>query len=296
MDVGTSHAERKQYTLTNFLFLFDVQKFFGDDLAGAAIIILNLIMIESMLSIDNALVMATMVMDLPKQQRGKALRYGIFGAYFFRGICLILASYLLQVSWLKLFGGLYLLYLTYDHFRSRKKESDAPVEKHRNWLYKNTVGKVGVFWSTVILVNVMDLAFSIDNVFAAVAYTNNIYLICTGVFIGILAIRFVAQGVLKLLEVFTFLTTSAFVIIGVLGIKLILSFLCSFIHSGTICTIMEGDHAERADMIFSLITVVIFLAPVLTSLLFNFPKRHKPTKQIEELEKAKEKADGDLPL
>ena len=257
------------------LLLFDFVEFFGHTPAEASIIVFNLILIESMLSVDNALVMGTMVMDLPKTQRGKALRYGIFGAYFFRGLALLLANYLIKISWLKAAGGLYLLYLATDYFRKKPTEEggENALSKESNWLYRNTVGKVGKFWSTVILVNIMDLAFSIDNVFAAVAYTDNIYLVCLGVFIGILAIRFVAQGVIKLLEKFPFLNGSAFFIIALLGIKLILSFICYEYASTTdLCRLLEN---EKTDLYFSLITVSIFIIPVLTSWLFNFPKRNK---------------------
>ena len=257
------------------LLLFDFVEFFGHTPAEASIIVFNLILIESMLSVDNALVMGTMVMDLPKTQRGKALRYGIFGAYFFRGLALLLANYLIKISWLKAAGGLYLLYLATDYFRKKPTEEggENALSKESNWLYRNTVGKVGKFWSTVILVNIMDLAFSIDNVFAAVAYTDNIYLVCLGVFIGILAIRFVAQGVIKLLEKFPFLNGSAFFIITLLGIKLILSFICYEYASTTdLCRLLEN---EKTDLYFSLITVSIFIIPVLTSWLFNFPKRNK---------------------
>lgn len=253
--------------------LFDFQAFFGHSPTEAAIIVFNLILIESMLSVDNALVMGTMVMDLPKEQRGKALRYGIFGAYFFRGLALLLATQLIKVVWLKALGGLYLLYLALDYFRSSATNdiSDDTLDKKSNWFYKNTVGRIGNFWSTVILVNIMDLAFSIDNVFAAVAYTDNIYLICTGVFIGILAIRFVAQGVIKLLERFSFLNTSAFLIIGLLGLKLLASFICNAYGGETpLCIFLES---EKTDLYFSLITVCIFILPVITSWLFNFPKR-----------------------
>lgn len=67
----------------------------------SAIIIANLILIESLLSIDNAAVLATMVMDLPEKQRKKALKYGIWGAYLFRGLALIFASVLISVWWVK---------------------------------------------------------------------------------------------------------------------------------------------------------------------------------------------------
>jgi predicted tellurium resistance membrane protein TerC len=78
----------------------------------------------------------------------------------------------------------------------------------------------------------MDLAFSIDNVFAAVAFTDHVFLIYTGVFIGILAMRFVAQAFVKLMEKFTFLETIAFIVIGVLGVKLSSSIFTHF-YPGT---------------------------------------------------------------
>ena len=64
----------------------------GHDLQAAGLVVLNLIVIESLLSVDNAAVLATMVMDLPKEQREKALKYGILGAYVFRGLCLYFAA------------------------------------------------------------------------------------------------------------------------------------------------------------------------------------------------------------
>ena len=75
----------------------------------ALTVILNLILIESLLSVDNAAVLATMVMDLPKDQRKKALKYGIVGAYVFRGICLFFAALLIQIWWFKPLGGIYLI-------------------------------------------------------------------------------------------------------------------------------------------------------------------------------------------
>jgi predicted tellurium resistance membrane protein TerC len=93
------------------------------------------------------------------------------------------------------------------------------VNKDESWLYKSTVGMIGPFWATVALVELMDLAFSIDNVFAAVAFTDHVFLIYTGVFIGILAMRFVAQAFVKLMEKFTFLEAIAFIVIGVLGLS-----------------------------------------------------------------------------
>ena len=246
---------------------------FGNDLNAAATIVFTLIIIESLLSVDNAAVLATMVMDLPKEQRAKALKYGIIGAYVFRGICLLLASWLIKIWWLKLIGGLYLLYLAIDYFVTKKtpEPEDDIIDKKSNFIYRNTLGLFGKFWSTVIMIEAMDLAFSMDNVFAVVAFTDNIWLICIGVFIGILAMRFVAQGFVKLMEKYPFLEKAAFIVIGILGVKLTLSVYSHFYPEDTLSKIIEG---HNADLYLSFITVGIFIVPIITSLLFNYPKKH----------------------
>ena len=70
------------------------------------------------------------------------------------------------------------MYLFFDYVKTKKtpKKEDDTLNKEENKIYKYTLGLFGKFWSTVILVEIMDLAFSIDNVFAAVAFTDNIYL------------------------------------------------------------------------------------------------------------------------
>ncbi|MGV3588549.1 MAG: TerC family protein [Adhaeribacter sp.] len=234
-------------------------------------IIGNLIIIESLLSVDNAAVLATMVMDLPKEQRQKALRYGIIGAYVFRGICLLFAAFLIQIWWLKPLGGLYLLFLVFNYFRSKStpEKSDDLLNKKEHWFYKATVGWMNQFWATVALVELMDLAFSIDNVFAVVAFTENIILIWLGVFIGILAMRFVAQWFVQLMGRYPFLEPAAFLVIAVLGLKLVLSVYEHFRPGDAVSKFLSG---HTADWMTSLITVLIFVVPVITSLLFNYPR------------------------
>lgn len=261
-------------------------------------VIVNLILIESLLSVDNAAVLATMVLDLPKDQRKKALKYGIIGAYVFRGICLLFAALLIQIWWFKPVGGIYLLILALKYFFSHKKKEESPeniaeelADKKKSWLYRKTLGLFGPFWSTVILVELMDLAFSIDNVIAANAYTNNIILIWVGVFIGILAMRFVAQGFVRLMEKYPFLSTCAYSVIALLGLKLTLSLVTHFYPCSDFALFMEGPqaclmsqgkqlaHGEHptvwGDIITSFISIAIFIVPVLTSILFNFPKHQR---------------------
>ncbi len=257
-------------------------------------VILNLIIIESLLSVDNAAVLATMVLGLPKDQRAKALRYGILGAYIFRGICLLFASILIQIWWFKPLGGIYLLILAAKYFFGKKNDHEDPQAEidhgKKSWFYRKTLGLFGPFWATVILIELMDLAFSIDNVIAANAYTDNIILIWVGVFIGILAMRFVAQGFVRLMERYPFLSTCAYLVITLLGLKLTSALYTHFYPCSAFSKFLEGpQHCIESmgghipygehptvwgDILTSVLSISIFILPVLSSILFNFPKRH----------------------
>jgi len=230
----------------------------------------NLIIIESLLSVDNAAVLATLVSDLPRERRAQALRYGIFGAYLFRGLCLVFASYLVGFWFLKPLGGLYLLYLTFNYFRSSKPEEEDAPDKQKSWLYRRTLGLLGPFWATVAVIELMDVAFSIDNVFAVVAFSNNLLLIVAGVFIGILAMRLVAQAFVGLMGQYPFLETAAFVVIGILGLKLVLSLLEHFAPGHPVSDFLES---EAADVGLTVITIATFGVPLLTSRLLGWPRR-----------------------
>lgn len=260
----------------------------GPDPAAGLMVIAILVLIEGVLSVDNAAVLATMVMRLPEDQRGKALKYGIIGAYAFRGLCLALAAWLITIWWLEPLGGLYLLWLAWGHFRksdSPEEESASTAKSESSLLYRSTIGLLGPFWATVAAVEVMDLAFSIDNVVAAIAYVKSypmpskLVLVCTGVFLGILAMRFAAQGFVKLMQRYPFLETCAFVVIAVLGLKLILSvprhFLDRshafhhFLEQKSQALTAAGDRIHDAlashyfDLGTSALTLLIFIVPVI---------------------------------
>lgn len=261
------------------------------------LVILNLVIIESLLSIDNAAVLATMAMDLPKEQRSRALRYGIIGAYVFRGLALLFASFLVKIWWLKVVGGFYLLFLAYDYFSSKAtpQHEDDTLEKMPGFfkkyiinpilslfnvvldppkkLFHKGIKRLGIFWYTVILIELMDLAFSVDNVFAAVAFTKNIYLICIGVFIGILAMRFVAQYFIVLMEKYFFLENLAFIVIAILGVKLSSSLVCHLDFVGP--NVCEWLESEQSEWLLSALCFCVFFIPILTSWLFGYPINQK---------------------
>lgn len=234
------------------------------------LIILNIFILEVLLSIDNATVLAIMVKDLPTKQQGKALKYGIFGAFAFRGLCLFVASWLIKILWLKIAGGIYLIYLVYKHSKDKNEsedtsDNDTNINKDKNKFYSFIKNTIGIFWATVVLVEIMDIAFSIDNIFAVVAMSDKFWFIIIGVCIGIIAMRFVAQGFTVLMKKFPSLESSAFIVIFILGLKLILSGITDYFTSmKAIKTFMSG---HSFDIIFSGVMMLIFLFPLLKKII-----------------------------
>lgn len=178
-----------------------------------------LIVLEGLLSCDNAVVLALLVKDLPKHQQGKALRYGIIGAYVFRIIALLLAVWIMTIWWLKMLGGLYLCWLAIDFFYKKSTEHEHGTVRE----IKRIFG-LSAFWSVVVWVELTDIAFSIDSIAAAVAMSKKMWVLILGGFLGILAMRFAAQGFITLLNRFPRLESCAFAAIAVIGFKLLLEF------------------------------------------------------------------------
>jgi YkoY family integral membrane protein len=208
------------------------------------LIFLNIIILEIVLSIDNAAVLAAMVKELPKEQQKKALTYGIAGAYVFRGLALLFASVLIKLVWLKVAGGLYLMYLAYNALSTN-------VEQGGESKMTIKIPFLSALWSTIVAIEMMDLVFSIDNVFAAVAFTPNLWLICGGVFIGILAMRFATTKFVKVLEKNPILERVAYWVIGALGLKLVSSY---WLHD---------LNTEAIDAVFSILTLLAFIIPII---------------------------------
>ncbi|WP_185870442.1 TerC family protein [Blattabacterium cuenoti] len=225
----------------------------------------NIFLIESILSIDNAVLLASMIMDhIKKKDRKKAIKYGIFGAYFFRSICLIFTYQLIKIWWLKLLGGIYLIYLGSRYFFSKFSKKNYVNNK------KN-IKRIDSFWKILIIIEIMDLAFSIDNIFAVIALSENLILIFLGVFAGILSMRWVTQIFVKLMEKNSFLKDSAFYVIIILGIKLIFSFLERKYHFYIL-----NQFLIYFEKFFPFFTVIIFLFPIFISYFFPIPKKkHK---------------------
>lgn len=159
-----------------------------------------------------------MVRRLPPSLQQRALFYGIAGACTLRGMALVFAVYLIQFWWIQVVGAAYLLYIASRHF---SKPKPKPKEEVRLAAIQ-PLGLVtpGKFWAVVAQIELADLAFAVDSVLVAVALSNNLWIIFTGVFIGILALRFVAVLFVRLLEKYPRFETIAFVVVSFAGMKL----------------------------------------------------------------------------
>lgn len=171
-----------------------------------------LVILEALLSADNALILAIIVRHLPKDQQKKALMYGIWGAFALRLIAIVFASSLIAYWWLQGIGALYLLYLPIKHFISQSR-ADA----------ESSFAKQAGFWMTVVYADLADLAFAIDSVLVAVAIEpqrSKLWVVYTGAVLGIVLLRWAAGIFLRLLEKYPVLDHLAYILVGWAGVKL----------------------------------------------------------------------------
>jgi YkoY family integral membrane protein len=196
--------------------------------------IMVLVFLEGLLSADNALVLAVMVRHLPRTEQKRALRYGIWGAFIFRLIAVILSTKLIEYWQFKFIGGLYLIYLAIAHFvevmsqRGQEDGAGRDVDSITPPPVSKQFGRG--FWGTVISVEIADIAFSIDSILAAVAMAHDLpdrfgdnwklAVVYIGGILGILTMRFVAGYFILLLERFRGLANGAYFLVAWIGIKL----------------------------------------------------------------------------
>lgn len=173
----------------------------------------SLVVLEGLLSADNALVLAVMVKHLPRKKQRKALFYGILGAYLFRFIAIGLGTYLIKVWWVKVVGALYLLWLPFKYFFVDGDECDNEEELERKTC---SMG----FWRTVWAVELMDIAFSMDSVLAAFGVSDQLWVLYLGGILGVMMMRGVAQIFLVLIDCYPELEATAYILITIIGAKM----------------------------------------------------------------------------
>lgn len=205
------------------------------DFGSTIIIIVQLIFLEAILSIDNAAILGAMVAYLPDDrpiewprplqklgqalhgvlgnQRTAALRVGLLGAYFGRGLMLLLAEIVIRNAWLRIIGALYLLRLAFDEL---SEPEPGEAEAHAHHLAERS------FWNVVLTIELADLAFSLDNVVAAVALSSEFWVVALGVALGIVAMRFAAGWFSYWVQREPVLKPAAYILVLNIGVTLLL--------------------------------------------------------------------------
>jgi YkoY family integral membrane protein len=266
-------------------------------------VIALLILLEGVLSIDNALVLALLAKRLPKHQQRRALTYGLVGAFVFRFIAIGSAAYLLRWRIVKLLGGGYLLWIAVRHLYTTWKEKssehvsvgsdDQPVlidnqtgreltlEQEEEELRCRTSlpfePKKPNFWSTVAVIEMTDIAFAIDSILAAIAVVGSapaghagphpkLWVVIVGGLLGVVLMRFAAAMFIKLLERFPRFETSAYLLVIVIGMKLLVDW-----------ALNTPEHPHRADFHSTGSPAFwIFWATMLVCIVFGFlPQKKK---------------------
>ena len=173
-------------------------------------LVLFLVFLEGILSIDNALVLALLARGLPEKQQRKALTYGLIGAVVFRLLSLFIITTLIKYRWIKVLGGLYLLFVALKHFIKGDPQQDLPKSSRAN------------FWKVVLAIELTDIAFAVDSILAAVALTPKFWVVFTGGILGVVMMRFAASMFISVIRRFPSFETTAYLLVFTIGIKILL--------------------------------------------------------------------------
>ncbi|MFN7730336.1 MAG: TerC family protein [Pirellula sp.] len=251
---------------------------FGQTVDSADLVVVGLLVVlEGLLSIDNALVLGMLAKRLPKHMRARALSYGLIGAFVFRVVAILLSAYLLQWTFVKFLGGAYLVFIAVKHLFWESEETtddkvvldeagqpslvdattgeqlgaerekieieqrvpiasqlalEEPTEgaPQANQSQESAVCDVparnnALFWRTVVVIELTDIAFAVDSILAAMALAgsapDNLWVVVTGGILGVILMRFAASMFVRLLERYPRFETSAYLLVIVIGLKLL---------------------------------------------------------------------------
>jgi YjbE family integral membrane protein len=176
-------------------------------------VILKIIMIDLLLGVDNAIVIALACATLAVSVRNKAILLGTAGAVALRAILLVFATFLLGVPYLKLVAGAYLVYIGYSLLTSH--EDAHEVEQ------KDTI------WGAVWTIIVADFMLSLDNVMAVAGAASGtehstIYAIA-GIVLSIPVIVYGAKYLTGWMEKFPIIIWFGAAMLGVVGAEMVVS-------------------------------------------------------------------------
>lgn len=174
-----------------------------------------LIALEAVLSADNAIALAAIAQGLEGEAlQRRALNFGLVAAFCLRVALILTATWVTRFWQFELLGAAYLLWLVFQYFTSgRDNEEDSSA--HHGPRFSS-------LWQAIPIIAVTDLAFSLDSVTTAIAVSKDIWLVLTGGFIGVIALRFMAGLFIRWLDEFVHLEDAGFMTVALVGIRLLL--------------------------------------------------------------------------
>jgi YjbE family integral membrane protein len=170
---------------------------------------LSIVLIDLILAGDNAVVIAMAVRSLPRKQRQKGILFGSAAAVVLRVILTFFAAQLLQMSYVKFIGGLFIIWIAVKLF-----VEGAPGEEVQR--EAKTIGQA--IWVIVVA----DITMSVDNVLAvAGACKGNLFLLIFGLGLSIPFVVFTSSLLAMLMDKYPFIIYIGAAILGKVGAEMI---------------------------------------------------------------------------
>jgi YjbE family integral membrane protein len=174
--------------------------------------VLKIIMIDLLLSGDNAVVIALACRNLPMDQRKKGIFYGVIGAIGLRVLLTFFAVNLLSLPYLKLVGALLLIWIGIKLILPEEEHGEGNVKADTH------------LWGAVKTIIVADFVKSLDNVLGvAAAAHGNAWLLVFGLLVSIPLIAWSSQLVLKLIDRFPVIIYAGGALLGYVAGEMLVS-------------------------------------------------------------------------
>ena len=187
---------------------------FADFISPEQITILTqIILIDLVLAGDNAIIIGMVASKFPLEQRRKIIFWGIGGAVVLRIILTLLTAYLLQITGLRLIGGLLLLYIVYKLYVDVIKGSD-----HKNDIKVDNSNFLKAIW-TILLA---DFTMSLDNVLGVAGAAGDHYgLLVFGLILSIILMATAATLISNWIKKYKWIAWAGLLAILIVAIELI---------------------------------------------------------------------------
>ena len=176
-------------------------------------ILTQIILIDLVLAGDNAIIIGMIASKFPLEQRRKIIFWGIGGAVVLRRILTLLTAYLLQITGLRLIGGVLLLYIVYKLYVDVIKGSD-----HESDIKVDNSSFLKAIW-TILLA---DFTMSLDNVLGvAGAAGDHYYLLIFGLVLSIVLMATAATLISNWIKKYKWIAWAGLLAILIVAIELI---------------------------------------------------------------------------